>query len=139
MGVFAKIPIEGVSFNLNRRIRSRWLWIQSGGRRCTGTVPAAAWPRLETEEGERRFIFPSLFFLIPKQIQNEILTQFKIRLQTKQYKILCNSMNAHSLLLNLYLVLFLIKLLFPKFKFPQNAELIIFSYFKKYEKIRVLH
>jgi len=47
-------------------------------------------------------------------------------------------MNAHSLLLTLYLVLFLIKLLFPKFKFPQNAELITFSYFQKYEKFRVL-
>jgi len=68
-----------------------------------------------------------LFFLLlffsnfSKAIQNEILTQFEIRLQTKQYKILCNSMNAHSLLLNLYLVLFLIKLLFPNFKCPQNT------------------
>ena len=96
------------------------------------------WSRPETEEGERRFIFPSFFSNFFKAIQNEILTQFEIRLQTKQYKILCNSMNAHSLLLTLYLVLFLIKLLFPKFKFPQNAKLITFSYFKKYAKFRVL-
>ena len=78
-------------------------------------------------------------FNFSKAVQNTISTQIEIRLQIKQYKMLCNSMNAHSLLLTLYLVLFLIKLLFPKFKFPQNAELIIFSYFQKYEKFRVLH
>jgi len=77
-------------------------------------------------------------FNFSKAVQNTISTQIEIRLQIKQYKILCNSMNAHSLLLTLYLVLFLIKLLFPKFKFPQNAELITFSYFQKYEKFRVL-
>ena len=74
-----------------------------------------------TEEGERRFIYFSLFLIFSKQFQNEISTQLETRLQTKQYKILCNSMNAHSLLLTLYLVLFLIKLLFPKFECPQNA------------------
>ena len=77
-------------------------------------------------------------FNFSKAVQNTISTQIEIRLQIKQYKMLCNSMNAHSLLLALYLVLFLIKLLFSKFKFPQNAELIIFSYFQKYEKFRVL-
>ena len=32
-----------------------------------------------------------------------------------------------------------IKILFPKFKFPQNAKLVTFSYFQKHEKFRVLH
>ena len=31
-----------------------------------------------------------------------------------------------------------IKILFPKFKFPQNAKLVTFSYFQKHEKFRVL-
>ena len=74
-------------------------------------------------------------FNFSKANQNTISTQFEIRLQIKQYKILCNNMNAHSLLLTLYLVLFLIKLLFPKFEFPQNAKLITFSYFKNRQNL----
>ena len=68
--------------------------------------------------GKRKEFKFFLFLIFPKQVQNEISTQFEIRLQTNQYKILCNSMNTHSSLLTLYLVLFLIKLLFLKFKCP---------------------
>ena len=40
-----------------------------------------------------------------------------------------------NMFLSLYLILFLIKLLFPKFKFPQNAKLITFSYFKNMQNL----
>ena len=54
------------------------------------------------DSGRRKKFKFFLFLIFPKQVQNEISTQFEIRFQTKQYKILCNSMNAHSLLLTLY-------------------------------------
>ena len=34
---------------------------------------------------------------------------------------------------------FIKEILFPKFKFPQNAKLITFLFFQKYAKFRVLH
>ena len=40
-----------------------------------------------------------------------------------------------NMFLSLYLILFLIKLLFPKFNFPQNAKLITFSYFKNMQNL----
>jgi len=40
-----------------------------------------------------------------------------------------------NMFLSLFLILFLIKLLFPKFKFPQNAKLITFSYFKNMQNL----
>ena len=45
------------------------------------------------KEGEFGFSF-SYFF--PKQIQNANSNQFRIRLQIKQYKMICSGMNAHT-------------------------------------------
>jgi len=47
--------------------------------------------------GESHFFSFSNFS--SKQAQNAISTQFEIRLQTKQFKITCSGMNAHSWLL----------------------------------------
>jgi len=78
---------------------------------------AGGWAKLSGPKAEVRKEKGNLFlFNFSKAIQNAIPTKFEIRLETRQYKIICSGMNAHSWLLTLYLVLFLIKLLFPKFK-----------------------
>jgi len=59
------------------------------------------------KEGEEGFSFLFRIFLQNK-FQNATSTQFKIRLQTKQFKIVCSGMYAHSWLI-LYLTFSFIK------------------------------
>jgi len=56
---------------------------------------AAAAVGLRAEKEEKKVIHFFLNFS-SKQVQNEISTQFEIQLQTKQFKIVCSGMYAHS-------------------------------------------
>ena len=85
-------------------------------------------------------IYPHFTFILactfdmptPTEFLNSFLCIFDQN-QTSQ-----NNMQRHEctfMVVDLYLILFLIKLLFPKFKFPQNAKLITFSYFKNMQNL----